>query len=153
VPTYEYKCDACGHTFEKFQSIKADSLKKCPECSKQKLRRLIGVGGGFIFKGSGFYITDYRDSAYKDKAKAEAGNDGKSENEDGKPAESKAESKSDSSAASAETKSAKSEAAAGSAGSTTSPQAGSTSSPQPSSPRASSGKSDASGGKSKGQKK
>ncbi len=89
MPTYEYKCDGCGHTFEKVQSIKADSLKKCPECGKQKLRRLIGVGGGFIFKGSGFYITDYRDAAYKDKAKAEATAAGESKPESKDPKESK----------------------------------------------------------------
>ena len=125
MPTYEYKCDGCGHTFEKVQSIKADSLKKCPECGKQKLRRLIGVGGGFIFKGSGFYITDYRDAAYKDKAKAEAaGGDSKPDSKDAKDsgskdskdakpaAETKTESKSDSSPSSAESKPAKAEAPA-----------------------------------------
>ena len=59
MPTYEYKCDACGHQFDQFQSIKAEPLKKCPSCGKVKLRRLIGTGAGLIFKGSGFYITDY----------------------------------------------------------------------------------------------
>jgi putative FmdB family regulatory protein len=73
MPTYEYKCDACGHQFDQFQSIKAEPLKKCPACGKAKLRRLIGTGAGLIFKGSGFYITDYRDAAYKEKAKAESG--------------------------------------------------------------------------------
>src|SRR4051812_4055038 len=76
MPTYDYKCAACGHKFERFQSIKADPIKKCPECGKNKVNRLIGAGAGLIFKGSGFYITDYRDSSYKDKAKAESGSSG-----------------------------------------------------------------------------
>src|SRR3982750_3383091 len=73
MPTYEYKCDACGNQFEKFQSMMSAPIKKCPKCGKNKVRRLIGTGAGLIFKGSGFYITDYRDSGYKDKAKAESG--------------------------------------------------------------------------------
>jgi putative FmdB family regulatory protein len=73
MPTYEYQCEACGHKFERFQSIKADPIKKCPECGKNKVKRLIGIGAGMIFKGSGFYITDYRDSSYKEKAKADSG--------------------------------------------------------------------------------
>ena len=73
MPTYEYKCDACGAEFERFQPITADPVKRCPECGKAKVRRLISTGGGMIFKGSGFYITDYRDKAYTDKAKSESG--------------------------------------------------------------------------------
>jgi putative FmdB family regulatory protein len=73
MPTYDYKCDACGHAFEQFQSMSAAPIKKCPKCGKQKVKRLIGTGAGLIFKGSGFYITDYRDQSYKDKAKAESG--------------------------------------------------------------------------------
>jgi putative FmdB family regulatory protein len=73
MPTYEYKCTACGHTFEKFQSITAEPIKRCPHCGKAKAKRLISAGAGLIFKGSGFYITDYRDAGYKDKAKAESG--------------------------------------------------------------------------------
>jgi len=65
MPTYEYKCDNCGHEFEKFQSIKAGAIRKCPACGKMKVRRLISTGGGVIFKGSGFYETDYRRSSYK----------------------------------------------------------------------------------------
>ena len=65
MPTYDYECDACGHTFEEFQSITAKSLRKCPKCGKLKLRRLIGTGAGVIFKGSGFYQTDYRSESYK----------------------------------------------------------------------------------------
>ena len=73
MPTYEYQCQKCGHRFEKFQSIMADPIKKCPKCGKKAVQRLISGGAGLIFKGSGFYITDYRDSSYTDKAKAESG--------------------------------------------------------------------------------
>jgi len=65
MPTYEYVCNECGYRFEKFQSITATSLRKCPQCSKMKLQRLIGSGAGIIFKGSGFYQTDYRTDSYK----------------------------------------------------------------------------------------
>jgi putative FmdB family regulatory protein len=65
MPTYDYKCDACGHQFEEFQSITANPIKKCPKCSKLKLKRLFGTGAGLIFKGSGFYQTDYRSEGYK----------------------------------------------------------------------------------------
>lgn len=65
MPTYEYLCDNCGHSFEEFQSITANPLKKCKECGKMKLKRLIGTGAGVIFKGSGFYETDYRSESYK----------------------------------------------------------------------------------------
>jgi len=68
MPTYEYECEKCGITFEKFQSMKDDPIKKCPECDGT-VRRLIGAGAGFIFKGSGFYITDYRSESYKKDAK------------------------------------------------------------------------------------
>lgn len=71
MPTYEYVCDACEHQFEEFQSITADPLKKCPACKKNKLRRLIGTGAAVIFKGSGFYQTDYRSDSYKKAAKAD----------------------------------------------------------------------------------
>lgn len=64
MPTYDYECDECGHTFEKFQSIKAPSIRKCPVCGKLSVRRLIGTGAGIIFKGSGFYQTDYRSDSY-----------------------------------------------------------------------------------------
>ena len=69
MPTYDYKCDACGNQFERFQSITAAPIRKCPSCGKNKVRRLIGPGAGLIFKGSGFYITDYRSEGYKDAAK------------------------------------------------------------------------------------
>src|SRR5215213_8651346 len=71
MPTYDYVCDACGHTFEEFQSMSEEPLKKCPQCKKKKLRRLIGTGAAIIFKGSGFYQTDYRSDSYKSAAKAD----------------------------------------------------------------------------------
>jgi putative FmdB family regulatory protein len=71
MPTYEYVCDACKHAFEQFQSITAKPLRTCPECGKRALQRLIGSGGGIIFKGSGFYQTDYRSDAYRKAAEAE----------------------------------------------------------------------------------
>src|SRR6266516_7837730 len=71
MPTYEYECDACGHDFEEFQYFSEDPLTKCPACKKKKLRRLFGTGASIIFKGSGFYETDYRSESYKSGAKAE----------------------------------------------------------------------------------
>jgi len=71
MPTYEYQCSECGHGFEEFQSITEKALKKCPACGRLKLRRLIGCGAGVIFKGSGFYETDYRSEGYKKAAAAE----------------------------------------------------------------------------------
>jgi len=76
MPNYDYRCEACSHEFETFQSIKAKPLKKCPKCSANRLKRLIGTGGGFIFKGPGFYATDYRKP------------DKKKDTPDGKPPES-----------------------------------------------------------------
>jgi putative FmdB family regulatory protein len=71
MPTYDYLCDACGHKFEHFQSISDKLLKKCPKCKKSKLRRLFGTGAAVVFKGSGFYQTDYRSDAYKKAAQAD----------------------------------------------------------------------------------
>ena len=71
MPTYEYVCESCGYEFEQFQSIKARPLRKCPRCGKVSLKRLIGVGAGIIFKGSGFYQTDYRSESYKKAAESE----------------------------------------------------------------------------------
>jgi len=73
MPTYEYRCEACGHQFEHFQSISSPRLEVCPKCSKKRLNRLIGTGGGVIFKGSGFYQTDYRSDSYKKAAAADHG--------------------------------------------------------------------------------
>jgi putative FmdB family regulatory protein len=71
MPTYEYQCDACDHNFDEFQSMLEEPLKRCPRCGKLKLRRKFGAGGAIIFKGSGFYQTDYRSESYKAAAKAE----------------------------------------------------------------------------------
>jgi putative FmdB family regulatory protein len=79
MPTYDYKCNACDHRFEQFQSMKDKALKKCPSCGKNALERLIGTGAAVLFKGSGFYQTDYRSEGYKKAAAA-----------DSKPSESKA---------------------------------------------------------------
>ncbi len=84
MPTYDYVCDSCDHQFELFQPITAGVKRKCPECSRLKLRRLIGPGAAIVFKGSGFYKTDYRSESYKKaaaaakKAKSEAEGNGKS---------------------------------------------------------------------------
>jgi putative FmdB family regulatory protein len=69
MPTYDYECDACKHKFELYQGINDEVQKKCPECKKNKLRRLLGTGAAIVFKGSGFYQTDYRSESYK-KSKA-----------------------------------------------------------------------------------
>ncbi len=71
MPTYEYICESCGCDFEKFQTITAQPLRTCPKCGKKKLKRLIGTGAGIIFKGSGFYQTDYRSESYKKAAESE----------------------------------------------------------------------------------
>ncbi len=71
MPTYDYRCDACGHELDLFQSMTESPKKKCPNCKKLKLKRIIGAGGGIIFKGSGFYETDYRSESYKKGAEKE----------------------------------------------------------------------------------
>jgi putative FmdB family regulatory protein len=83
MPTYEYICAKCEHRFDLFQSIKDDPIKTCPQekCGlkkwgKGKVTRAIGAGAGLIFKGSGFYITDYRSESYKQAAKSEKGESG-----------------------------------------------------------------------------
>ena len=86
MPTYEYKCSACGHAFEQFQSITSEPTKRCPQCGKSKVKRLLGTGAGIIFKGSGFYITDYRDASYAEKAKADSGTGGSEGGAEAKPA-------------------------------------------------------------------
>ncbi len=71
MPTYDYECRECGHRWELFQQMKENPKRKCPECGRLKARRLIGPGAGIIFKGSGFYQTDYRSQSYQDAAKAD----------------------------------------------------------------------------------
>ena len=103
MPTYEYECTACGHRFEIFQSMTEKPKRKCPSCLRLKARRLIGAGAGIIFRGSGFYCTDYRSNDYKNRAdKVDAGNPHKAGSEtacsvkksDGKKPENKASKKS-----------------------------------------------------------
>jgi len=72
MPTYEYECQSCHGKFELFQSITERPVRKCPHCGRPSARRLIGAGGGIIFRGSGFYQTDYRSAAYKADAKADS---------------------------------------------------------------------------------
>ena len=93
MPTYDYECEKCGKTFEAFQSMKDKAFETCPEstCGMEewghgKVRRLLGTGAGLIFKGSGFYITDYRSEGYKKAAQSDSGSSAKTES---KPAESK----------------------------------------------------------------
>ncbi|MEM0924960.1 MAG: zinc ribbon domain-containing protein [Planctomycetota bacterium] len=71
MPTYDYECSECGFTMELFQGINDPVKKKCPECGKSKLKRLFGAGAAIVFKGSGFYQTDYRSEGYKKAAKAD----------------------------------------------------------------------------------
>jgi putative FmdB family regulatory protein len=89
MPTYDYLCDACDHQFELFQSIKEEPKRKCPECGRSKLRRLIGPGAAIVFKGSGFYKTDYRSEAYKKAAAAEKSNSSSGTPDSGKKDSSK----------------------------------------------------------------
>ena len=107
MPTYDYKCENCGHAFEKFHSITAAPIKKCPVCGKNTVKRMIGTGAGIIFKGGGFYETDYRSEAYKKSQKAESGGgeSGESKGEGkGEKGESKGESKPDAKPAGGESK-------------------------------------------------
>lgn len=94
MPTYEYACPKCGHTFEAFQSMKDEPLKKCPACKKAGLKRLVGTGAGLIFKGSGFYITDYKktgsgSSSSSSESKSSESKPAESKSSDSKPKESK----------------------------------------------------------------
>ena len=72
MPTYEYECKSCHHEFDVFQNMSDDVLKRCPECKKDSLFRKIGTGAGIIFKGQGFYETDYRSSSYNNAAKKDS---------------------------------------------------------------------------------
>jgi len=96
MPTYDYRCKKCGHTWELFQSIKAEPIKKCPECNKNQAERVIGPGAAILFKGSGFYLTDYRSDSYKKAAAADKPSSGSdssssSKSSDSKPKSSKSE--------------------------------------------------------------
>jgi putative FmdB family regulatory protein len=95
MPTYDYLCDACGHKFELFQSMSDEVQRKCPKCKKMKLRRLFGSGAAVMFKGSGFYTTDYRSDSYKKAASADSAN-GETKSKDtkteGTPSSTKSES-------------------------------------------------------------
>ena len=73
MPTYEYECEGCGHHFDEFQSFKDEPLKTCPKCHEDRLRRLFGAGAAILFKGSGFYQTDYRSDSYRQAAKTDSG--------------------------------------------------------------------------------
>ena len=109
MPTYEYECQSCGHTFERFQSMTDEPVKRCPVC-RCKVRRLIGTGAGIIFKGSGFYETDYRSSSYQQAAKkeSEASSSGSTKSESADSKSSSSSSSSSSSGAASSDKSASS---------------------------------------------
>lgn len=90
MPTYDYACTKCGHTFETVQSMKDAPLKKCPKCGKQSLKRLVGAGAGLIFKGTGFYITDYKKkSGTPDSGGGEKSSSGGSDKKPASPAAAK----------------------------------------------------------------
>ena len=80
MPTYEYECDKCGHRFEVFQGMTEKPRKRCPKC-RGRVRRLMGGGSGMIFKGSGFYATDYRSKSYKEQKRKESGETPKKKDE------------------------------------------------------------------------
>lgn len=94
MPTYDYVCGSCKHRWELFQSIKANPVRKCPECGKLKARREIGAGAGVIFKGSGFYQTDYRSNSYQKAAEADKKKQDSSGSESKPSGDAKPESKS-----------------------------------------------------------
>lgn len=95
MPTYDYKCDKCDHRWELFQPITSDPIKKCPACKSQKAKRVIGPGAGILFKGSGFYQTDYRSDSYKKAAESDkkSQDSASSGGESKKPSETKTETK------------------------------------------------------------
>jgi putative FmdB family regulatory protein len=108
MPTYDYVCEACDHAWEEFRPITSKPTKKCPECGKLKAKRKIGPGAGIIFKGSGFYQTDYRSDSYKKAADADSKSQNGAESKSDSKSASKAESKSESSSGDSGGKSSKS---------------------------------------------
>lgn len=76
MPTYDYACKQCGHRFEAFQSMKDPLLTTCPQCATESLQRLIGAGAGLVFKGSGFYLTDYKKSGSTPATPSSSGTNG-----------------------------------------------------------------------------
>ena len=102
MPTYEYECRACGNEFEMFQKMTDEPLRKCPKCGKLKLKKKVGIGAGIIFKGSGFYCTDYRSPTYRESQK-------KDSSSASAPASSSEKSSSSSDKTSSESKTSKSE--------------------------------------------
>ncbi len=98
MPTYDYRCKSCGHEFEEFQTMSSDPLTMCPKCAKPTLKRLMSSGAGLIFKGSGFYLTDYKKSntSSSSSAKSESKPDSNSESKPDSKKESKPDSKQES---------------------------------------------------------
>ena len=104
MPTYDYRCEACQHEWELFQKMSDDPVKKCPECKKKKATRLFGTGAAVVFKGSGFYETDYRSESYK-KGEKKAKESAKETSKEGSKGDSASASKSKSSQSSSGSKS------------------------------------------------
>ena len=102
MPTYDYVCSECGHEFERFQKMSDGLLRKCPECGKLKLKRLMGTGAGIIFKGSGFYETDYKRKSKVGKAGTERNGKPAEKQPEKKTADTKAEKKTDGAKAAAD---------------------------------------------------
>jgi putative FmdB family regulatory protein len=84
MPTYDYECNGCGHSFELFQSINQPVQRTCPECRRPRLKRLFGTGAAVVFRGSGFYQTDYRSDSYKKAAEADSSKPAETNSESGK---------------------------------------------------------------------
>ena len=95
MPTYEYECQACGEVHEIFHGITAEGPSECPSCGEKNLKKLVSAGAGVLFKGSGFYTTDYRSKEYKEKAKKEKGDSGGGESGADSKGEGKSEKKTD----------------------------------------------------------
>jgi putative FmdB family regulatory protein len=93
MPTYDYSCSACGHRFERFESINDDAIKACLKCGKKKAKRMLGVGAGLIFKGAGFYTTDSKNSGGGPKEPEKKKSEGSEKKSESKEPEKKSESK------------------------------------------------------------